>query len=162
DTHKGMRLPTELLDKLESIWEGLPKFEVFPTAPARLMPYLYNNDDFGNTAVQPGALVPVAPLEPEVQSAKYWLAGHGLRYSLQQTFTYAGMSDVATGDGNLGNYNLYLPLKWTVFEARGAGTAGWLSAEIQYQAGIGYSGPAQTAQTNLGTLTNPTGIWSAK
>jgi len=161
NTHKGVSLRSEVLDKLESIWQDLPKFEVFPAAPARLMPYLYSNDDFGNTAVQPGALVPIVPLEREVQGAKYWLAGHGLRYSLQQTFTYAGMSDVATGDGDLGNYNLYFPLKWTVFEARGAGTAGWLSAEIQYQTAIGSSG-SQTAQSNLGTITNPTGIWFAR
>jgi len=159
NTHKGASLPTEVVDKLESIWKDLPTFELFPTAPARLMPYLYNNDDFGNTAVQPGALIPMAPLEPEVQGAKYWLANHGLRYSLQQTFTYAGMSEVTSGDPNLGNYNLHLPAKWTVFEARNAGTAGWLSAEIAYQTAIGTSGPVQTPQTNLGTLTNPTDFW---
>ena len=159
NTHKGVRLPTEVVDKLESIWADLPKFEFFPAAPARTMPYLFSNDQLGNTAVQPGALVDIAPLEPEAQGAKYWLAGHGLRYSLQQTFTYAGMSDVMQGNSNLGNYNLHLPLKWTVFEARGAGTAGWLSAEMVYQTAIGTSGPVQTPQTNVGTLTNPTQFW---
>jgi len=159
NTHKGVKVSSEVLDKLESIWEGLPKFEMLPATPARLMPYLYNNDDFGNTAVQPGALIDVAPVEPEVQGAKYWLSNHGLRYSLQQTFTYAGMSDAMQGNSNLGNYNFHLPLKWTVFEARNAGTAGWLSAEISYQTAIGNSGPTQTPQTNLGTLTNPTDFW---
>ena len=33
----------------------------------------------------------------------------------------------------MGNYNLDVPLKWTIFEARDAGTAGWLSAQIEYQ-----------------------------
>jgi len=96
-TQKGVSLPSEVVDKLESIWEGLPTFEYFPAAPPRLMFYLYSTDELGNTAVRQGSLIDVAPLEPEVQGAKYWLSGHGLRYTLQQTFTYAGMSDVAQG-----------------------------------------------------------------
>jgi len=149
-----------VLDKLDSMWENLPSLEFFPAAPARLMPYLYSNDELGNTAVKPGALIDIAPLEPEVQGAKYWLSNYGFRYEFKQTFTYAGMSDVKQGDNSLGNYNLDVPMKWTIFEARDAGTAGWISAQIEYQTAIDSSGPTQTPQTNLGTLTNPTGFWS--
>ena len=159
-THKGVRLAREALEKLESMWENLPSFEYFPTAPARLSPYLYSNDAFGNTAVRPGPLIDVAPLEPEVQGAKYWLSNYGFRYALEQTFTYAGMSDVKQGNSNLGNYNLDLPMKWTVFEGRGAGTAGAISAQIEFQTAIDGTGPTQTPETNIGTLTNPTGFWS--
>ena len=158
--HKGERQPTDIHDKVESMWEAMPSFELFPPPPPRLMPYLYSNDGLGNTAVQHGALVAVAPPEPEVQAVKYWASSFGLRYALEQTFTYAGMSNVVSGDDNLGNYNLDLPVKWTVFEAQKGDAAGWISAQIQYQAEIGYSGPTQTPQTNLGTLTNPTSFWS--
>jgi porin len=158
-THKGVSLPREVRDKLESMWKEMPSLAFFPTAPARLAPYLYSSDELGNTAVKPGALIDVAPLEPEVQAAKYWLSKYGFRYSLQQTFTYAGMSDVKQGDSSLGNYNLDLPMKWTIFEARDAGTAGWISAQIEYQTSLS-GDQGQTARTNLGTLTNPTGFWS--
>jgi carbohydrate-selective porin OprB len=161
NTQKGVRVPSKTLDKLESVWESLPpNFDLFPSAPPRQMPYLYNVDALGNTAVAPGPLLNVAPLEPEVQHAKYWLSGYGLRYSFQQTFTYASMTDVVKGDDNLAKYNLNVPLKWTVFDAPSAGTAGWLSAQVQFQSAIGDSPSQQTAKTNLGTLTNPTGFWS--
>jgi hypothetical protein len=159
-THKGVTAPSETQKKLESIWEGLPEFEFFPPAPPRLMPYLYETDAQGNTAATPGALLGVAPLVPEVQQAKYWVSGYGLRYKLEQTFSYAGMSDVAKGESDLAKYNLNLPLKWTVFDARTTGTAGWLSAQIEFQGSMGTPGSTQTAKTNLDTLTNPTGIWS--
>ena len=70
------------------------------------------------------------------------------------------MNDTVQGDNNLGNYNLDLPLKWTVFDASSAGTAGWLSAQIEYQTRHRAAIKGQTAQTNIGSLTNPTGFWS--
>ena len=160
-TRKGVRIPSATLDRLESLWESVPpSFQLFPPAPPRQMPYLYNLDAQGNTAVAPGALLNVAPLEPEVQHAKYWLSSYGLRYSFQQTFTYASMTDVVRGDDNLAKYNLNVPLKWSVFNAPGAGTAGWFSAQVQYQSALGDLPSQQTAKTNLGTLTNPTSFWS--
>jgi len=121
-TRKGVRVPSATLDKLESMWESLPpNFQFLPPAPPRQMPYLDNLDAQGNTAVAPGALLNVAPLEPEVQHTKYWASGYGLRYSVQQTFTYASMTDVSKGDDNLAKYNLNVPLKWTVFDAPGPG-----------------------------------------
>ena len=158
-THKGVKLSSEVLEKLEALWADLPKFQAFPQVPPRLMSYLYSNDEFGNTAIRPGALIDVVPLEPQVQGAKYKLSRYGLRYSLEQTFTYASLNDAMQGDKNLGNYNLDLPLKWTVFDASSLGTAGWVSAQIEYQTAIG-GNQRQTAQTNIGSLTNPTGFWS--
>jgi porin len=160
-THKGMELTGEVLEKLEALWAGRPQFEFFPAVPPPLMSYLYSNDEFGNTAIRPGALIDVAPFEPEVQQAKYWLSRSGLRYTLAQTFTYAGITDVMQGDTSLGNYNLDLTAKWTIFDASSAGTAGWISTQIEYQTAIGVGGPTQNAQTNIGSLTNPTAFWSS-
>ena len=160
-THKGVKLSNEVLEKLEALWADLPKFQAFPQVPPRLMSYLYSSDEFGNTAIRPGALIDVAPLEPQVQWAKYQLSRYGLRYSLEQTFTYAGMSDVVQGNSNLGNYNLDFAAKWTVFDAPDAGTAGWLSMQMEYQAPLGSSSQGQTVKSNVGTLTNPNGFWSS-
>ena len=73
-----------------------------------------------------------------MQGAKTWSSRHGLRYSLQQAFTYSGMTDVMRGDNNLGNYNLDLPPsgRCSICVATG-GTAGWISAQIEYQAALG-------------------------
>jgi hypothetical protein len=42
---------------------SLPEFAFFPAVPPRLMSYLYCNDEFGNTAIRPGALIDVVPFE---------------------------------------------------------------------------------------------------
>ena len=158
-TRKGLKLTREVLEKLDALWAELPQFSLFPSVPPPLKSYLYSNDEFGNTAVRPGALIEVAPLEPQVQAAKTWLSRYGLRYSLEQTFTYANMTDVVKGDSNLGNYNIDFTAKWAVFDADSAGTAGWISTQIEYQTSLS-GAQGQTAQTNIGSLTTPTTFWS--
>jgi len=163
NTQKGVTTPNYTREKLDAIWKSQPaRLEMFPAAPPRLQPYLYNIDEMGNTAASPGALFNIAGLEPAVQQEKYALAGVGLRYSFQQTLTYASMSNVVKGDDSLGKYNVNLPLKWTVFDARELGTAGWVSAQVQYQSALGGSPSQQTAKTNVGALTNPTAFWSTR
>jgi len=153
---RGRKPPEELQEKLESIREGLPAFEWFPAAPPSLMPYLYSQDAFGNTVARPGPLIDVFPFESLAQGSKTWSSERGLRYSLAQTFTYSGMTDVLEGANNLGNYNLDLAAKWTLFDLRGdRGTAGSISTQIEYQAALGGVGQAQSVQGNIGSLTNP-------
>lgn len=153
---KGSKRPAEVQEKLESIHEGLPPFEWFPAAPPSLMPYLYSQDELGNTVARPGPLIDVFPLEALVQGAKAWSSTQGLRYSLAQTVTYSNLTDVMQGDNNLGNYNLDFVAKWAVFDLRGdRGTAGWISAQIEYQTALGDVGPEQSVKANIGSLTNP-------
>src|ERR1043166_3961295 len=56
----------------------------FPTTPPVLMPYLGSLDEFGNTAIQPGAVLPIDPHSLFAQQAKYALSEIGLRYQLWQ------------------------------------------------------------------------------
>jgi carbohydrate-selective porin OprB len=88
------------------------------------------------------------------------LSEQGLRYSLEQTATYVSLSDVMQGDSTLGFYTFDLKTKWAVFDAPAAGTAGWISAQIEAKYGLGSAGDHQSAKSNLGTTTDPTGIWS--
>jgi hypothetical protein len=153
---QGVKASPEVQEKLQSMREGLPAFEWFPAVPPPLMPYLYSQGEFGNTAARPGPLINVFPLEPLVQGAKTWSSGRGLRYSLAQTFTYSSMTDAMQGDSDLGNYNLDLKAKWAVFDLRGdRDTAGWISAQIDYQTALGGVGQTQSVQANIGSLTNP-------
>ena len=141
--------------------EGQEEFHFFPSVPPTLMPYLASQDEFGNTVSRPGALIAYVPAEPAVQGAKYWLSEHGLRYSLKQTLTYASLSDVMQGASMLGYYTFDFAAKGAVYSAPAAGMAGWITTKIQVQSGLGTDADTQSAKSNLGTVTDPTGIWSS-
>jgi porin len=129
--------------------------EWFPTTPPVLMPYLADLDDFGNTAVQDGALIPIEPQSMLAQEAKYALSDLGLRYSLWQSFTMVSMSDVASGSSALQYYTATFVGKWAVTEVTNADRAGWLSAEANVQLGLSPASRTQTPVGNLGTIVNP-------
>jgi hypothetical protein len=156
----GSKLPPELLRRMDSGRQRV--FTLFPATPPALASYLAALDDLGNTAVQPGPLIDVAPAEPLVQGAKYWLGARGLRYSLSHAFTYTGVPDTPSGSPSMGYYSLKLLAKWAVYESPASGTAGWLSAEVSAKEGLGGAGANQSAQSNIGTLTSPTGILSRR
>ena len=155
----GISLSPEVLQRLE---QGRAKeFEFFPAVPPHLMPYLASEDEFGNTIIRPGPLINVVPLEPPVQGLKYWLAEYGFRYSLEQSFTCVALSDVMKGDSTIGFYTLDFKAKWAIFDAPEVGAAGWITGQLETKTGLGPAGDTQDAKSNLGTLTNPTQIWSS-
>ena len=156
----GRRVPVSVLERQDSGRERT--FTLFPAAPPRLAPYLAAQDELGNTAFKPGFLFSVMPLEPLVQAAKYWLGAHGLRYEIQQDFVYSGAPDSPSGSPNLGHYSMKTFVKWAVYADPLRGTAGWLSAQVGVDEGLGGAGANQTTQGNLGTLTNPDGIVSKR
>jgi porin len=124
------------------------------------MPYLAGQDDYGNTAIRPDALFFFVPLEGPVQGTKYWLSEYGFRYSLQQTITYVSMTGVKKGENDLGYYTLDLKSKWNIYNTPTNGNAGWISSQIQDKTGFDSASGSQDAKSNLGTITDPTGIWS--
>jgi porin len=155
----GAKQPAEVTQRIEASRPA--GFQVFPAVQPHLASYLASQDENGNTAARPGALLPLFPLEPLVQGEKYRLSGDGLRYSLQQTFTYAGLTNEMKGGSELGYYTFDLVTKWAVFDAPSSGSAGWISAQIEAKTGLGADGQTQDARTNLGSVTDPTGIWSS-
>ena len=154
----GSSMPPELLERLRRSATG---FQYFSAAPPVLMPYLASQDEYGNTAFRPGALFSFTPMDGALQTGKYWLSEYGFRYSLQQSFTYAGMTDVKQGDNHLAFYTFELKSKWNLYNAPQDGTAGWVSAQVDAKYGLDAAGDTQSAKSNLGTVTDPTGIWSS-
>jgi porin len=154
----GASLPPEIVHRL---WAGTNGFQFFPATPARLMPYLGSVDVYGITAFRPGSLFYFAPLEAPVQGAKYLLSDYGFRYSLQQTLTYVSMTHLKQGADNLSYHTFDLKSKWAVFNAPDAGTAGWITTQVQAKNSFEGNGRTQDAKDNLGTLTDPSGIWSS-
>jgi len=70
------------------------------------------------------------------------------------------MTDVKQGDNTLAFYTFDLKSKWAIFNAPSAGTAGWLSSQVQAKGALNSAAQHQSAKSNLGTLTDPTDIWS--
>jgi porin len=156
----GRRLPPSLLRRMDSGRERV--FTLFPAVPPALEPYLGAQDELGNTAIRPGPLVDLIPLDPWVQGAKYWLGARGLRYTLDQTFTYTGVPDTPSGSPNMGYYTLKLFTKWATYVDPARGTAGWLSAQVNAKEGLGGAGANQGAMGNIGMLTDPQGLISSR
>jgi carbohydrate-selective porin OprB len=64
------------------------------------------------------------------------------------------------GANTLGFYTLSFAGKWTLYDSPASGTAGWVSSSVKARAGLGVNGADESAQINLGTASNPSGIWS--
>jgi len=161
DPIEGINVPDEVEQRLKENRADQKPFQFFPGIRPQLMPYLASFDERGNSALRPGALTPFVPLEQIVQGGKYRLSAYGLRYSLVQTLTYLTMTDVQKGENSLSYYTLDLKTKWAVFDAIGADTAGWVTAQVEAKTGLDPVGNTQDAKSNLGSLTDPTGIWSS-
>ena len=127
----GAKMPEEVMQRMQVAREGVEELRWFPAHQPRMMSYLASNDEFGTTALKPGALVRSVPWEPLVERAKSALAEHGLRYSLEQTVTYATLSDVASGASELGWYTFNLQTKWAVFDHPKGGAAGWIARRFK-------------------------------
>ena len=156
----GTPIPGPVQEREQNQRAGRDQLQFFPPFAPRLAPYLASVDQFGNTALKPGALFPWAPNDVLPQRAKYWASEVGLRYSLQQTVTYVNMTDVMQGDNTLAYYTLAFAAKWAVYNDPPSATAGWLSTQIKVKTGLDDSGNTQSAKSNLGTITDPTGLWS--
>lgn len=147
--------------RLESADAHAEAFDWFPSVHPPLMPYLAGNDRFGNTALRPGPLIESVPLDVVVQRAKYELSRIGLNYSLAQTLTVVNLGNALKGDSTLGAYTLDFSAKWTVYSADDGTTAGWVSTQIESLEGFGPASRSQSPHSNLGTFTNPSGVWSS-
>ncbi len=158
--NRGGSVPETVQQRQQESREGKETLTFFPSYQPRLMPYLASQDQLGNTAIRPGPLLPASPLDVAVQHGKYWISEAGLRYSFQQTLTWVSMTDVMKGDNNLGYYTLSCQAKWAVFDAPADGAAGWISTKLSAKTGLGSAGETQSAARNLGSVADPTGIWS--
>src|SRR5262249_42453911 len=152
---RGRRLPVSVLDRMDAGREQT--FTLFPSASTKLEPYLASQDELGNTAIKPGSLTDIMPLEGIVQAAKYWLGARGFRYVFAQTFTSTGVPDTPSGSPNMGYYTFKGFAKGALYTDPAGGTAGWLSAELEAKEGLGGAGANQNAKSNVGSLPQPQG-----
>jgi porin len=158
---EGTKASPEVLGRIEQGHAGQAGAQLFPAVPPRLASYLTSVDKYGNTAIRPGALVTYDPFDVVPQAAKYWASEYGLRYSLDQTITYVNMTDIVKGDNQMGFYTLDLKAKWAMFDSPTLGMAGWITAQVEVKTPLAGTNATQSAKDNIGTITDPTGIWSS-
>lgn len=166
---RGAPLTDDAMRKIAAGSAERGEFGWFPATPPELPPYLGGLDDFGNTALAPGALIAHDPLSALAQSVKYDLSSVGLRYTWYQGFTLLSMSDTVQGERTLEYYTGSFTGKWAVYDAPASGTAGWVSTEIDLQLGLDSASRSQLPQENLGSIVlplassyGPNGIWIAE
>ena len=68
----GTPIPGPVREREQNQRAGQDELRFFPPFPPPLAPYLASVDQFGNTALKPGALVPWAPNDVLPQRVKYW------------------------------------------------------------------------------------------
>jgi carbohydrate-selective porin OprB len=158
EPEKGTSMPEEALEKSRA---AAKEFRWFPSVPPPLMPYLASQNEYGNTVARPGPLICSYPLEPLVQGLKYRASDIGLRYSFQQTLNFVGLTDVMQGEDSLAFYTLQFKGKWAVYSSAGGDNSGWITTQIGAKTGLDHHSNTQDARSNLGTVTDPTGIWSS-
>jgi hypothetical protein len=152
---KGAPMPDAIAQRIAGSKVNQADWQWLPATPPTLMPYLANLDEYGNTAIQPGAVFSGDPLSRYPQSAKYWLSSQGLRYNFYQSVTLVSLTDTASGASALQYYTATFNSKWAVAEATQGGVAGWLSAEVNIQQGLSPASRSQSPQGNLGSIANP-------
>ena len=95
-------------------WSSCPRRLPAPAVSTSL-------DEFGNTALKPGAMFPAPPFDRILQNAKFKLSDYGFRFTLAPELTALGLVD-ANGDSNAqGFYALDFKGKWAVFSDPGRG-----------------------------------------
>ncbi len=157
---KGTRQSDAARQRTDAAHQDARGTVAFPAAPPRLAPFLANLNETGNTALRSGSLLPRDPFGRIAQETKFRLSDIGLRYSLEQAVTSASLGNALQGESALSFYTFDLNAKWVLFDAPGFG-AGGLTGHFEIMSALGAAAETQSAATNLGSLTNPTGTWSS-
>jgi hypothetical protein len=80
---RGTQVPEPVRARQELQRAGRTNLTFFPSYSVPLAPYLEAQDDHGNTALRPGALIPWTPVDAVAQQVKYWASDIGLPIFLQ-------------------------------------------------------------------------------
>lgn len=131
----------------------------FPASPPKMMPYLDGTYIFGNTCIEPGALIREDLLSTGMQKVKTAASRIGLQYSLKHGYNYTGIAgDVLPGmQRSFSAYNTILLANWFLLKTRDGKSGLFLAVEGDWGAGMDYNQRRASASDSLGSLQNPQG-----
>lgn len=126
-----------------------------------LAPYLSNQDELGNTALQPEPFLHYDQITRRVQRAKYALSDFGFYYTFQQALGYAASPNNALPNPrSFGYYAFHLYAKQLVLSVPSSRTAGWISLEVNGGDILGTSLRQANLAARFGSLVHPVGVVS--
>lgn len=136
------------------------QWDWFPAAEPHLAPYLASLNMYGSNCLAQDSLIPSDPLSEAAQWVKTELARYGINYRLNQSYSFAAMSNVTRGNHTLNFYNMQLLANWVVFNSTDlGGTSGWLTLQANAGLGLGFELRDESPQQNIGTATWPNYGW---
>ncbi len=129
----------------------------FPARQPFLMPYLAKRNIPSEFCLQSGSVFPDPVISNFLQGAKTAASDVGVRYRIQQGFTYVGLGGVASGSSQLAYWSFSLRAVVAILSAPKAGVGLWLTAESSGHLGLDSVSAGQLPRKNLGSIVNPAG-----
>lgn len=128
----------------------------FSSKPLKMMPYLDSVFVFGNTCVQPNALMKDDGISTFAQRIKSNLSQYGFTYSLQYGVNYTGLTGAHLhGRKDFFSHNGSLLSNLTIYRNE-AGGGLFLATEFDFGNGFHFNEDSESPSKTLGSLQNPT------
>lgn len=139
------------------------KWEVCSSKPLHFMPYLDGLYVFGNTCVEPGAVIEEDNMSTAAQRLKSELAHYGITYAINHGFGYSGVvGQLVTGQHrrNFPVYNFNIQSNITLLRQGTSGEGLFLATDLVYGPGFGFKQQTLNPSTVMGSSQNPEGWYN--
>ena len=162
--YAGVPTHESILQQVERFLSGTDKaprcrgWIFMPSTPQRFMPYLDSIFVPGNTCAEPCAIIGEDALSTSAQRVKTALSRYGLQYNVTLSANYTGLPQRYRGQrrdfwatNNVANFT------WFLLKDCDNTQGLFLSVEMDWGQGIGFSERSKSAQRSIGSLSNPQG-----
>ena len=130
----------------------------FPSSPQRFMPYLDSIFVPGNTCAEPCDIISEDAISTAAQRTKTYLSRIGLQYSLTLSANYTYLPRRFSGQRrNFMAFNNMANITWFLAKDCDNSQGLFLSVEADWGQGVHYSQRTRSAQSSIGSLSNPQG-----
>ena len=162
--YPGVPTHETLLRRIEVYLDGSGKenscrgWRFFPARPQRFMPYLDSLFVPGNTCIEPCEVVREDGISTAAQGLKTRLSRYGLQYAATLSMNYAGLpQNMVNGRRDFLSTNNVVNATWFLAKDCDNSQGFFLSVELDWGQGVGYSERSRSVQDSIGSLSNPQG-----
>ena len=162
--YAGVPTHESILQQVEHFLSGTDKeprcggWLFLPSAPQRFMPYLDSIFVPGNTCAEPCDIIGEDALSTSAQKMKTALSRYGLQYNVTLSANYTTLPQRFRGQrrdflstNNVANFT------WFLLKDCDNTQGLFLSVEMDWGQGVGFSERSKSAQGSIGSLSNPQG-----
>lgn len=161
--HPGISTPRPILNRKATARSGhaFDSVQFFAAQPLTYMPYLDGIYNFGNNAIQPGALISEDIISTGAQYAKTKLSRIGISYFSQTVIGYTGFSGAAaiSGKRSYASDHSFIVGNWTFIRERSTGNGLFGTAGLKQGNGYDFNSDHENPRLNIGSATDPSGYY---